>query len=327
MTEHSPGKRLPKTLRRSPAVPRPSAPPERRRQASIVPTDTLAGQALIIVIAIMTFLSGLTIGAVDLVRGAANAWESDVAREITIQIRPIDGQDIEVQIGRASTIARETPGVADVRALTREETARLLEPWLGTDAGLDALPTPRLVIVSLGGETRADLDGLRGRLSREVPNASLDDHRAWVDRLRGMANILVAAGLGILALMMAATVLSVVFATRGAMAGNRDIVNVLHIVGARDGFIARAFERRFLALAGRGGAIGGGAAVVVFAVTAFLGGESSGTVAAEQMNALFGRFAVGWIGYFGVIAVVAATAVITALTSRLTIMTQLRGRS
>lgn len=278
------------------------------------------------VIAIMTFLAGLTIGAVDLVRGAATSWESDVAREITIQVRPIDGQDIEVQVGRVATMARETPGVAGVRALTREDTARLLEPWLGTDAGLDALPTPRLVIVEIGGETPVDLAALRERLRKEIPNASLDDHRAWVKRLSSMANFLVAGGVAILVLVTTATILSVVFATRGAMAGNRDIVNVLHIVGARDGYIARAFERRFLVLAGRGGAIGGGAAILVFIIGSLLGGESSGTVAAEQMTALFGRFSVGWTGYFGVVAIVAFTAAVTALTSRLTIMAQLRGR-
>jgi cell division transport system permease protein len=325
MTDSRPGQRR-GPFKRRPASGATLPPEERRRLAPIVPTDTLAGQALIMVIAIMTFLAGLTIGAVDLVRGAANSWESDVAREITIQIRPIDGQDIEVQIGRVTTIARETPGVVAVRALTREDTARLLEPWLGSDAGLDALPTPRLVIVEIGGEVPADLAALRDRLAREMPNASLDDHRAWVDRLRGMANLLVLGGVAILMLVTAATVLSVVFATRGAMAGNRDIVNVLHIVGARDGYIARAFERRFLALAGRGGTIGGGAAVLIFAVSALIGGESSGTVAAEQMTALFGRFSVGWTGYFGVVAIVAFTAAVTALTSRLTIMAQLRGR-
>ncbi len=314
------------TFPRPPGRPPRPLPQEKRRQAPIVPTDTLAGQALVMVIAIMTFLASLTIGGVDLVRGAARTWQSEVAREVTIQVRPVDGQDIEVQIGRVSTIARETPGIASARALTREETARLLEPWLGTDAGLDALPTPRLVIVELGGEVKADLSALRTRLAREVSSASLDDHRAWVDRLQGMANILIAFGVGILILMTAATVLSVVFATRGAMAGNRDIVQVLHIVGARDGYIARAFERRFLALAGRGGAIGGGIAILVFAVAALLGGESSGTVAAEQMTALFGRFSVGWTGYFGVVAIVAFTAVVTALTSRLTIMAQLRGK-
>ncbi|GGE51113.1 cell division protein FtsX [Agaricicola taiwanensis] len=326
MTDSASGRRR-TPFKRTPASGAPLPPGERRRPASIVPTDTLAGQALVMVIAIMTFLAGLTIGAVDLVRGAADAWESDVAREVTIQVRPVDGQDIEVQVGRVTTIARQTPGVSDVRALTREDTARLLEPWLGSDAGLDALPTPRLVIVAINGEPPVDLQALRSQLAREVPNASLDDHRAWVDRLSSMANLLVFGGVTILILVTAATVLSVIFATRGAMAGNRDIVNVLHIVGARDGYIARAFERRFLALAGRGGAIGGGAAILVFAIGALIGGESSGTIAAEQMTALFGRFSVGWTGYFGVVAIVAFTAAVTALTSRLTIMAQLRGRA
>ena len=134
-----------------------------------------------------------------------------------------------------------------------------------------------------------------------------------------MANATVFAGLAILALVFVATVLSVVFATRGAMATNSGVVSVLHIVGAEDGFIAREFQRHFLLLGLRGGLVGAAAAALLFAILGFVVVPAMAAPTAEQVSALFGRFAVGPIGYFGALGIAFLIAVMTALTSRLTV--------
>ena len=69
-----------------------------------------------------------------------------------------------------------------------------------------------------------------------------------------------------LALVFAAAMLSVMFATRGAMSANRQIIEVLHVVGAKEDFIAAEFQRHFLLLGLKGGAIGGVTAIVLFAL-------------------------------------------------------------
>src|SRR5437762_1907293 len=97
----------------------------------IVPRASISGRALVAVVAIMTFLASLTTGAVMLVRAAALEWQSDVAREITIQVRPVGGQNIDTEVARAVEIARKFPGIGEVRPYSKEESARLLEPWLG----------------------------------------------------------------------------------------------------------------------------------------------------------------------------------------------------
>src|SRR5206468_13123764 len=107
---------------------------------------------------------------------------------------------------------------------------------------------------------------LRAMLAPEVPTATLDDHRTWVDRLVSMAHTTVTIGMAVLILMLSATVLSVVFATRGAMAGNGHIIEVLHFVGAEATFIAAEFRRHFLVTGMKGAAAGGAAAVLVFIV-------------------------------------------------------------
>src|SRR5882672_9384182 len=92
-----------------------------RDETPIVPKNSIAGRALVAVVAIMTFLASLTVGAVMLVRAAASEWQSDVSREITSQIRPVPGRDMEADVQRAAAIARAFPGIGDVRPYSKEE--------------------------------------------------------------------------------------------------------------------------------------------------------------------------------------------------------------
>jgi len=290
-----------------------------RKDAAIVPKGSIAGRALVAVVAIMTFLASMTTGAVMLVRATASDWQSDVAREITIQVRPVDGHDIEAEVNRAAEIARAFPGIAEVRPYSKAESARLIEPWLGSNLGLDDLPVPRLIVVSAASNAVPNLPQLRQLLSDQVAGASLDDHRAWIDRMRTMAQASVIGGIAILVLMLAATVLSVVFATRGAMATNRPIVEVLHFIGAKDGFIARQFQRHFLLLGLEGGLIGGGAAIVLFVLAGFVREWLFGAGVMDQFTLLFGPLSIGLEGYVAVAILIVLIAAVTAITSRQTV--------
>ena len=290
-----------------------------RPTASIVPAGSIAGRSLMAVVAIMTFLAALTAGAVQLTASAAADWGSEVSREVTIQVRPIEGREIEAAVTLATTLAKATTGVAEVRAYSRAETERMLTPWLGETADMSDLPIPRLIVVRIDEESSPDLAGLKKALADQVPGASLDDHRFWVDRLATMARTIVISGLVVLGLMIAATALSVVFATRGAMAGNRQVIEVLHFVGARDSFIAGEFQHHFLWLGLKGGAIGGAAAVLVFAIAHALASRFVATAGGDQIEALFGSFAVGWMGYAAIIGTVAIVSILTGLTSRFTV--------
>ena len=294
-----------------------------RRQNPIVPQQSVAGSALIIVIAIMTFLSCLTLGGVTLVRDTANVWQTQIAREATIQIRPDEGFDIEGALVEAQRLAVGFAGVRSATIVDRAATARLLEPWLGSAIDLDELPVPRLVIVTIDENAPPDFAALRSALSAGVSNATLDDHRNWVDRLVGMARTTVTIGLAVLVLMLAATVLTVVFATRGAMAGNGPVIEVLHFVGAESRFIAAEFRRHFLWTGLKGAAAGSLAAIVVFVVFGWWASRNMATPEADQAAALFGTFAIGVTGYCGVLVILAVVAALTAATSHATVVARL----
>src|SRR5579884_3762940 len=98
--------------------------PPPRTETPLVPRNSIAGRALIAVVAIMTFLASLTSGGVILVMQAASEWQSDVSHEVTIQIVPASGHDAEADVARAASVARDFPGIADVRAYSREESSK-----------------------------------------------------------------------------------------------------------------------------------------------------------------------------------------------------------
>jgi len=222
-------------------------------------------------------------------------------------------------VDKAATVARAFPGIGDVRPYSKEESTKLLEPWLGSGLTLDQLPVPRLIVVKVSPGAAPDIPQLRRMLLEQVPGATLDDHRGWVERMRAMAATAVAAGIGILILMIAATILSVTFATRGAMATNKTVIEVLHFVGAKNGFIAGHFQRHFLLLGLQGGAVGGGAAIVLFALAAAISRWFTGTAGGDQTTAMFGSFSIGMTGYIAVLGQVVLIAAVTAMTSRQTV--------
>ena len=297
----------------------PPAGPMPRFDTALVPRQSISGRALVAVVAIMTFLASITTGAVILIGTAASDWQSAVAREVTIQVIPGPGRDMDALVQKAAALARGFPGIGEVQPYTKAQSGKLLEPWLGSGLTLDELPVPRLIVVKIAPGAAPDISALRRALTEQVPGAVLDDHRGWIERMRAMSGTAVAGGIAILILVVAATMLSVTFATRGAMATNKPVIEVLHFVGAKNGFIAGHFQRHFLMLGLQGGALGGGVALVLSAIAGALSRGLAGTAAGEQTSALFGTFSIGFGGYAAVLAQVVLIAVVTALTSRHTV--------
>jgi cell division transport system permease protein len=258
-----------------------------------------------------------------LVSASAAEWQSEVASEITMQVRPQAGRDLERDVIAAAETMRTQPGIVQVKPFTKDESARLLEPWLGSGLSIDQLPVPRVVVARVQPGSTLDLAGLRKAVTQVAPSASVDDHRAWIERMRSMTGATVFAGIGILVLVIAATIISVSFATRGAMAANRPIVEVLHFVGAGDRYIANHFLRHFLRLGLEGGLIGGGAAMLGFGFSESIAAWFSGTPVGDQFAALLGTFSLPPSGYLALAVQAVAIAAITAWASRRTLFATL----
>ena len=291
-----------------------------RRTGSIVPQQSVQGKALLAVIVIMSFLACLTIGAVSMIRTTANGWASQISREITIQIKPDETIDMEKKLVEARELALSFVGTRDGTILDKEATSRLLEPWLGAGLDIDELPVPRLVVITIDEQHPPDFAAMRAELKRKIPQAYLDDHRTWVDRLVSMARTTVLIGSGVLGLVFFAMVLTVIFATRGALAGNRHIVEVLHFVGAEASFVAQEFQKHFLIVSLKGSLAGAFLAATLFASLSWWQSARIATPEADQAAALFGSFTIDWTGYAGIFLTMVVIAALTTITARFTVM-------
>jgi cell division transport system permease protein len=292
-----------------------------------VPTDSASGRSLAAVIAILTFLAALCASGAELVATSSADWRASAAREATIQIRPTPGRDSDADVVRAVELARASTGISEARPFSKEESERLLEPWLGSGLDLGGIPVPRLIVLRLApeGQGRPDMQALRAKLAEAVPGASLDDHKVWMARLSTMAGTVVGIGVALAVLVLVATGLAVAFATRGAMAGNREVVDVLHFVGANDDFIAREFQRRFFRLGLRGGIAGAGAALALIVILGEVARLWQASPAGDQLQALFGTFDIGWGGVLSIVVIGGLVSVVTAVVSRVTVRRYLAG--
>src|SRR3990170_220103 len=286
--------------------------------APIVPAGSVTGRSLTLVISIMCFLACLTAGAVYMMNQSASAWLKDIAGEVTVQIEAKERTNLDKAVADVTAFLSRQPGIATVRALGVADAAQLLEPWLGKTDALNALPVPRLIAIELDRNQPPDLDALRTIIAEQFKGATLDDHRRWQQQIRTITRSFALGGLAILLLVGAATTAIIVSATKSAMASNRDIVEVLHFVGATDRLIAREFERHFLRLGVRAGVVGALWATFVFlampTVVELMGG---GAVTIAEIRRLVGIASLDLPGYLLLGIVVLVIAALCMLTSRI----------
>lgn len=209
----------------------------------VVPPTGFTARLTLFVSGAMAFLAVFAL-ALSLASGRlADRWADELARSATLRINAPADQMAD-QTMMALTILRQTPGVAEARALTVEEQTALLSPWFGPHLPIDTLPVPQLIEVTENDEGY-DQAGLRLRLSAEVPGAVLDDHTRWRDPLVAAANSLRRLALVSILLIGGATAAMITLAANAALAANAQVIEVLRLVGAQDRFIAGAFVRRF----------------------------------------------------------------------------------
>jgi cell division transport system permease protein len=222
--------------------------------------------SLDVVIAVMAFLAALALGASLVAERAAVSWRTGLAGRITVQILPPEASraPLEEQVQAALSVLRDTSGIAHAAQVSEQETVALVRPWLGADALVSELPLPRLIDATVTPGATIDLDSLRQRLKAVAPDSVLDDHTRWLSRLRSLAQGIIWSAYAVLALIALATAATVSFATRAGLEAHHEIVALLHQMGARAGFIARAFEWHYFIAALIAGAIGAAMAAALY---------------------------------------------------------------
>jgi cell division transport system permease protein len=272
------------------------------------------------IIALMVYLAGLALAGTLVLQGALERWNASLAGTLTVQLPPAEAGKPD-PLPATLELLRATPGVIRAEALTRAATAKLIAPWLGTSLSPDDLALPRLIDLRINPAAAPDLAALKARLADAAAGAVLDDHRLWLDRLAGLAISMEATALAIVLLIGGAAVLTVVFTTRAGLAVHHAVIEVLHLIGARDSYIAGQFERQALDLGLRGGLVG----LLLTVLTLFGIGRAGAPVAlfGERVRLLPTMQLAAW--HWLVLAILpAAAALIAMLTARMTVLRALK---
>lgn len=238
----------------------------------------LSDRMLPFLVAAMAFLAALALAGWVGAASLAHHWQQGAGASLTVQVPQPDDpapQSDEPRVQRVLALLRGTPGVASARALTQQQLTDLLRPWLGSGADHLAIPLPAVIAVRLT-DSGVGLAGLDQRLKAAAPGTLLENHDIWMRRLAALAQSLEAcAGLALfLVASVAAAVIAV--ATRAGLAARREAIEIVHGLGATDGYIAGRFAARATLLAAAGGLIGAILAMPVLVTLASLAAPFSG---------------------------------------------------
>jgi len=281
---------------------------ERWRPASFLPEKDARDPALIFVVAVLCFLACLTAMGVIAADRAAGGWASQLTGEATVIVRARGGETPDAAAARAAETLAGLKGVAEARALEREKAYDLVRPWLGDMSDLEDLPVPRLVAVTLDPEEPATAEELSKALNAQGLDTVVDDHSIWINDIRRAAGVVRWTGAGVFLMIALAAGAVIAFATRAGLAARKDVVEVLHLTGAEDGYIATLFQLRFARIAAVAGALGAAAAAGLGAMLRLAGGGQGLTPALP----------IAWIDLLACLPAPLLAAAVAAVAARLT---------
>ncbi len=267
-------------------------------------------------IAFMVFLAVLAMAGMLVLNSTASRWDQGISGTLTIQLIPTDDpEEDDERLQKVLSIIAQTPEIDRYETLSDDRLLKLLEPWLGVTEGIKDLPLPRLVDVELKAGAKLDADALNKRLQAQVSGVGVDDHRIWLKRLVRLIQTVQGLATLVLVFIALATIGTVVFTTRTGLAIHREAIEVLHLIGAQDSYVARQFASRALMLGLKGGVIG-----LALALPTLMG---IGALARQMESTLLPDVTLGLAHWTVLAALPVVVSLIAMLTARLTVMNTL----
>ena len=291
-----------------------------RQRLDLPLAEDSTGRFLVWIMAVMIYLAIVALAGSMVLAGMAGRWESGLTGRLTVQIAPLPDAGVLPLAQRTEVtlaLLRSTPGIVRAEPVGAASAHKLLEPWLGS-ALLDDLPLPALIDVEVGSGAGLDAPALAERLAGAVPGARLDNHAAWLADLRILAHTAQLVALAVVLLVGGASVASVVFAVRTGLAIHSPVVELLHIMGATDAYVARQFQTHVAGLALRGGVVGLGLAALTLLALRLAAGDTPVGLMPDMTLGLR-----EWLALIAVPLVAATLAVVTARWTVLRVLTRM----
>ena len=228
-------------------------------------------------VAAMAFVAALALGGAVAASALASHWREGAGAAATVIVphpsRPTpDARGTRME--RVLDLLRGTEGILSARALSDEEVSDLLRPWLGADVERLSLPLPGVAVVQMR-PGAGELGSLGSRLETLAPGTLVESHGVWLRRLSALARSVQACAAVVTGVVASVAAAVVSLATRAGLSARRETIEIVHGLGATDGYIAARFSKRAARLAMLGGAAGTGAAMPVLVGLANLGAPFS----------------------------------------------------
>jgi len=243
------------------------------KSAELQLENDVSSRYLPIVISAMIFLAAMAIGGLFSLSGAISDWSETLTGNLTAEIAYDPAADLDQKTKDAVTLLAETPGVKSARAIETDETLQLLEPFLGKSQIIQELPIPRLIEIIVEDGSAIDLEALSEKLATAVPGVRLDTHRPWLDKMVLLGRSVQFLAAAVMVLVGIVTVIIVIFAVRTGLIMHAEVIQVLHLIGARDKYIAGQFQDYFSRLSLLGALPGLMVAIIVMLVFNYLVGS------------------------------------------------------
>lgn len=287
-----------------------------RRIPAVVPLGRDApSRFLPWVFALMVYLAVLALAGILILHSAVERWQRGEVDTLTVQLMPLEDAGEDARIAKLQELLGGIEGVTEIRVVGKSETIDLIEHWLGAGNVPADLPLPRLVDVDIAPGYGLDAGSLALRLQASLPGVTVDDAKLWLDRLADLGRSLEYLAIAVVVLIGLAAVATVIFTTRMGISIHRNVIELLHLIGARDGYVAAQFQRQAMMLGLRGGVLGIALAVATLYGLRQVAGRVETPLAPDMLVANW-----AWVV---LAAVPVATALIAMVTARLTALREL----
>ncbi|MBT7292455.1 MAG: cell division protein [Rhodospirillaceae bacterium] len=287
-----------------------------RRTSAVLPLGRDApSRFLPWVFALMVYLAVLALTGVLILHSAVERWQRGEVGTLTVQLMPVEGESEAARLALVQNLLGEIEGVLDVRVVSQSESLDLIERWLGAGNVPNDLPLPRLIDIDVAPGSGLTADSLALNLKASLPGVSVDDAKEWLDRLADFGRSLELLALAVVVLIGLAAVATVIFTTRMGISIHRNVIELLHLIGARDGYVAAQFQRQAMMLGLRGGVLG-----IVFALATLYGLRH---VASRLDTPLAPDIPVAHWAWALLAAVPVVTSLIAMITARITALREL----
>jgi cell division transport system permease protein len=296
---------------------------DRKRRYDLPLNEDDSAIFLMLLVGLMAFLATISLTSSVALNALTQGWSEGLENKVTIVI-PTEKENGDLRAQRdikslqssVQELLKDAPYILDLEIIEETEMQEMVRPWLGSALDVDDIPMPGLLSVSLNPKEPKSLALLRNSLDGMKDNISIETHESWLADLFQLAGSLSFTAFFIVIIIGATTIAAIAGATKSRFEIFRQDVELLHLMGARDHYITRQFQRQATVLALKGAMVGTVVAIFLLLLIGWAASYDTGALLPDF------EFTTAHLILLGLVPIVTCT--IAALSARYTVLRVLR---